>query len=114
VTFAQKVLSAWTTLALAFILWAAVEQGVYYHSRYQRAVLILEHYESRVARLEFMNTIREDRYEQCAASVTEMQEWRRAVTVASRHGWPAANRYISQFPLDTPEDYAWLEERGTK
>jgi len=105
-TFAQKVFAAWLALALSFILWAAVEQGVYYHSQYRRAVILLEHYERRVARLEFMETIRENRYNQCAASVAEMQEWRRAVTVASRHGWSAANRYIADFPLDFPENYA--------
>ena len=43
--------------------------------------------------------------------VQEFQEWREIVTVASRSGWGAANRYIAQYPLRAEREE---EENGVR
>lgn len=46
------------------------------------------------------------------AVLRELQEWRVGITIASRSGWGAANRYIQQNPLPMPD--GMTEEKWNK
>lgn len=76
------------------------------------AILVAQAHEThklslRVVELE-MHRNREEvfvsRMDRQAREFEEFQQWRVSITLASRHGWGAANRYIARYPLWLPGD----------
>ena len=94
-------LVTFATLALCAILACAVEHWLYLHAKYERTRYIASALERRLTRLEERGHYYEFQYQVCADKVAELQEWRGHITTASRMGWQQANRYISEYPLES-------------
>jgi len=95
-----KVLVVYSFVALTFIGVAAVDHAVYSYSRYLRALLLLQHYETRVSRLEYQLDLQSERLTQLQARDQEFQTWRVYITNVSRMGWEQASIYRREYPYD--------------
>lgn len=101
----QLVLPWWCATIAGFIIIAAVALGA-------MAIVQARIIDSQTVKLnQLYDTIdtlssRIEEFNKDRAVLRELQDWRVGVTIASRSGWTAANRYIQENPLPMPdEDY---------
>ena len=115
-----RVFFGWSRLPACFMLWlylilvafsvVAIEQAVYYHSRWKRAAILLSYYERRVYRLERQQEEYKKAFTILHDEHHEIQYWRTSITLASRQGWLVASRFISEYPLEkVPAMEPWVD-----
>lgn len=97
------------TLIGVLFIWVLSLIGILVAQAYETHQLAL-----RITELE-MHRNREEifvlRMDRQAREFEEFQQWRISVTLASRHGWGAANRYIASYPLWLPgEPVPWYTD----
>lgn len=97
---AKLVLFVYFWVVISAVGICAVEQSIYWHTKYMRAAILIRHYDARVRSLEDRENEFVENLAKIEARQREIKAWRISVTLASRISWPAASRYIREYPLE--------------